>query len=77
MAAERNPEIRKAVNTLLRLSKDERVRAEYTARLIANLDRNSQLHEALEEKALDIAQKLKAMGLSTEQILTATGIQLK
>ena len=41
MIAERNPEIRKAVNTLYELSGDEQVRAEYEMRQKAWRDRLS------------------------------------
>ena len=81
MAAERNPEIRKAVNTLLRLSNDERVRAEYTARLIAKLDRNSQLHEAREEgrtaEKLETARRMKNAGRPLNEIEEFTGLSLE
>ena len=64
---------------------------DFRARMMAQLDRNSQLHEASEkahEKGLaegrskgrfeslaEVAQKMKSMGLTAEQILTITGIQ--
>ena len=79
MVAERNPEIRKAVNTLYELSADARVRAEYEARQKALRDRASQLGSAFDEGhekgRMEVAQRLKDMGLSAEQILAATGIK--
>ena len=44
MVAKSNAEINKAVETLFRLNADEQVRAIYDARMMAQLDRNSQLH---------------------------------
>ena len=43
MVAVRNPEIRKAVDTLYELSSDEQVRLDYERRLKALRDRNSQI----------------------------------
>ena len=43
MVAVRNPEIRKAVDTLYELSSDEQVRMDYERRLKALRDRNSQI----------------------------------
>jgi len=71
MVAERNPEIRKAVNTLYHLSTDEQKRMEYTARLIAKLDKNSQLSEARDEgraQEREYILKLLDQGLSPEEI---------
>ena len=84
MIAERNPEIRKAVDTLYELSADEKVRAEYEMRLKAWRDRLSQnegyyqegLVKGKQESRLEVARRMKAMGLSTEQITTATGLSL-
>ena len=49
MVAEKNPEIRKAVETLYELSADEKVRAEYEARQKAWRDRMSGLEDAKQE----------------------------
>ena len=49
MLAERNPEIRKAVDTLYELSADEKVRAEYEMRLKAWRDRMSGFEDARQE----------------------------
>ena len=90
MVAERNPEIRKAVDTLYELSGNEQVRGEYEVRLKAWRDRLSQnegyyqdgvlkgLEEGREkgraEALLEITRKMKDIGLSAEQIKTATGL---
>ena len=82
MTAERNPEIRKAVDTLYELSTTENVRAEYEMRLKAQRDRLSQIEGCYQEGKqegerkgrLDVALKLKAIGLSNEQIMAATGL---
>ena len=80
MVAEKNPEIRKAVDTLYELSADEEVRAQYEMRQKARLDRLTQLAESyqdgLAKGKLEVAQNLKAMGLSPDQIATATGLTL-
>jgi len=49
MVAEKNPEIRKAVETLYELSADEKVRAEYEMRQKAWRDRMSGLEDAKQE----------------------------
>ena len=72
MVAERNPEINNAVDTLFRLSADEKIRSEYTARLIAKLDRNSQLDEAYEKgmaKGQQEILKLLKGGKTPEEIM--------
>ena len=90
MVAERNPEIRKAVNTLYKLSGDEQVRAEYEMRLKAWRDRLSQNEgyyqdgvlkgreegraEGRDKALLETARNLKNMGLSAEQIKAATSL---
>ena len=88
MVAEKNPEIRNAVNTLYKISADDKIRAEYEARQKAWRDRESQFHgvreegrmegrmEGLAEGRAEIARKMKEMGISSEQILAATGIRL-
>jgi predicted transposase/invertase (TIGR01784 family) len=84
MVANKNPEIRKAVNTLYELSSDEQVRAEYEMRLKAWRDRLSQNDgyfqdgiikgraEGEESKALHIAQELIRMGLPFDTIVSIT-----
>jgi predicted transposase/invertase (TIGR01784 family) len=88
MVANKNPEIRKAVNTLYELSSDEKVRAEYEMRLKAWRDRLSQNDgyfqdgilkgrvegrvEGEESKALSIAQELIHMGLPFDAIVSST-----
>jgi predicted transposase/invertase (TIGR01784 family) len=75
MIAEKNPEIRKAVNTLYELSADEKVRAEYEMRQKAWRDRVSQIEGAYEDGKIDVAEKLKKMGLlTTDQISAATNL---
>ena len=90
MLAKRNPEIRQAANTLYTLSADEETRAEYEARLKARRDLHAQIAYAYDdglatgearglekgraEERLETARKLKAMGLSSEQITAATGL---
>jgi predicted transposase/invertase (TIGR01784 family) len=78
MVAEKNLEIRNAVNTLYELSADEKVRAEYEMRQKAWRDRISQIEGAYEDgvqkKAVDVAKKLKKRGLSTDQIAEDTGL---
>jgi predicted transposase/invertase (TIGR01784 family) len=96
MIAERNPEIRKAVDTLYELSTDEEVRAEYEMRQKALRDKLTQIDDSYQEGLvkgklegreegreegerkgkLEVAQKMKFMGLSTDQIATATGLSL-
>ena len=84
MVAEKNPEIRKAVDTLYKISTDEKARAVYELRMKSWRDQQSALHyavtkgraEGIAEGKYEVAQKMKDMGLSTEQILTATGIRI-
>jgi predicted transposase/invertase (TIGR01784 family) len=90
MVAVKNPEIRKAVNTLYDLSVNDSVRAEYEARMKAERDwasgieggRLQGLKQGLqqglelgrEEVKAETAKKLKSMGLSIPQISQATGL---
>jgi predicted transposase/invertase (TIGR01784 family) len=90
MVAEKNPEIRKAVDKLYVLSADEEARAQYEWRLKCIRDSNSLIDGALErgreegkiegyangkaEKARETARNFKKMGLSTEQIAQGTGL---
>ena len=81
MIAERNPEIRKAVNTLYELSADEKTRAEYEYRLKARRDTQWWIDSAREEgewyKAIGIARNLKARGRPLEEIAEDTGLDLE
>ena len=81
MVAVKNPEIRKAVNTLYQLSASERIRNEYEARKKAERDYINGMEGAYErgrlEEKMNTAQNLRAMGLSTEQIVQATGLSLE
>jgi predicted transposase/invertase (TIGR01784 family) len=78
MVAEKNPEIRKAVNTLYELSADEKVRAEYEMRQKAWRDRVSQIEGAYEDgaqkNAIEVAKKLKADNMPFGQISKYTGL---
>ena len=103
MVARSNAEIDKAVETLFRLNADDEIRSIYDYRLRCQLDRDSQLAEAIEKaeakaeakgeakglekgreeerakayaEKMETAKKLKDMGLSTEQIMAATGVQV-
>jgi predicted transposase/invertase (TIGR01784 family) len=73
-----NPTIAKAVDTLMYLSQDPESRAIYEARLKYQLDFNTAVHVA-EDKARDttkieIAKKLKSMGVSTEVIMKSSDL---
>jgi predicted transposase/invertase (TIGR01784 family) len=80
MVAGKNPEIRKAVDSLYELSGDERVRAEYEMRQKAWRDRLSQNEgyylEGRQEGILEIARNLKALEISADKIARATGLSL-
>ena len=88
MLATKTPELKKAVGVLKELSADERTRMLAEDREKARRDMASRLDGAREEGErkgreeglakgkLEVAQKLKAMGLSPEQIATATGLSL-
>ena len=81
MVAARNPEIRKAVNTLYELSADDKVRAEYEQRQKAWRDRKAvyeyMLDEAMLKRNIEIVQNFKKMGLSVEQIAQGTGLSIE
>jgi predicted transposase/invertase (TIGR01784 family) len=84
MVAERNHEVRRAVDTLYELSSDERVRAEYDMRLKAWCDRLSEIEGSFQDgiqkgraegeecKALDIARNMVRLGLSFETVVSST-----
>jgi predicted transposase/invertase (TIGR01784 family) len=74
MIAVKNPEIRKAVDTLYELSADEKVRAEYEMRQKAWRDRMWQIESAKDDTREEIARKFKKMGLSISQIADGTGL---
>ncbi|GBU29547.1 hypothetical protein R84B8_03119 [Treponema sp. R8-4-B8] len=78
MVAVKNPEIRKAVDTLYQLSSDEQVQAEHERRLKAWRDRASQLEgsylDGKKDKAIETARKMKAINLSVDQIVECTGL---
>jgi predicted transposase/invertase (TIGR01784 family) len=86
MVAEKNPEIRKAVDKLYVLSADEEARAQYEWRLKCIRDSNSLIDGAFHageekgkaegkaEKSLEIAHKMKYAGKSFEEIIAFTGL---
>jgi len=78
MVAVRNPEIRKAVDTLYQLSSDEQVQAEHERRMKAWRDRASQIEASFfdgkQENALETARKMKADNVSASQIAKYTGL---
>ena len=88
MVAERNPEIRKAVNTLYELSADEKLQAEYEMRQKAWRDRLSQNEgyymdgiqkgrlEGRKEALFETARKMKSRGRSIQEIVEDTGLSL-
>jgi predicted transposase/invertase (TIGR01784 family) len=82
MVAEKNPEIRKAVNTLYELSADEKVRAEYEMRQKAWRDRMSAIEGArqdgLQTGMQDGVQKTLELikgGKTPEEIMQIMGIE--
>jgi len=73
-----NPEIAKAVDTLMYLSQDPESRAAYEARLKYQLDFNTAVHAA-EDKAIDttkinIAKKMKRDGEPISKIAKFTDL---
>ncbi|MDR2393701.1 MAG: hypothetical protein LBD93_06065 [Treponema sp.] len=78
MIAERNPDIRGAVNTLYRLSEDPEVRAQLEYRDKVRRDHATLLHAAVQEgeaqNRAGIARNLKSLGLPLEVIEKATGL---
>lgn len=67
-------ELEEAVEQLKKLNADEEVRRIAMAEEWAEIDRISQLSEALEEEKLEIAQKMLAQGIAIEIIETVTGL---
>jgi predicted transposase/invertase (TIGR01784 family) len=74
MIAAKNPEIRKAVNTLYELSADEKVRAEYETRQKAWRDRMSQNEGYYREGALKVLDLIKS-GKTPEEAMDILGLQ--
>ncbi len=78
MAAVKNPEIRKAVDTLYQLSANEKVRAEYEARKKAERDYINGMEGAYqqgERKGLEkTARNALAQGLPLEVVQKITGL---
>ncbi len=82
MAAVKNPEIRKAVDTLYQLSADEKVRAEYEARKKAERDYINGMEGAYqqgerkgERKGLEkTARNALAQGFPLEVVQKITGL---
>jgi len=74
MVAVKNPEIRKAVDTLYQLSSDEQIQAEHERRLKAWRDRASQIEgsflDGKQEGRRDTARKMKAINLPIDQIIS-------
>jgi len=76
MLATKTPELKKAVGVLKELSADEHTRMLAEDREKARRDMASRLDGARKEGKLEVAQNLKAMGLSPDQIAAATGLSL-
>jgi predicted transposase/invertase (TIGR01784 family) len=90
MVAEKEPGVRKAVGVLMELSEDERNQMlqdardrwltdhqnalNYKYRLGKEEGREEGLQEGLAKRQLEIARKLKALGLPAEQIAAGTGL---
>jgi predicted transposase/invertase (TIGR01784 family) len=82
MVAVKNPEIRRAVETLYQLSADGQVQAEHERRMKAMRDYASEMNGAyLEGKqdgrmdtALEAARKMKANNVPVEQIIEYLGL---
>ena len=82
MLEEHSPELKKAVGVLKELSEDERTRMLFEDQEKARRDWASRMsgarregrEEGQRDARIDIANKLIDMGLSTEQIETATGL---
>jgi predicted transposase/invertase (TIGR01784 family) len=74
MLATKNPMIAEAYCKLQEMSEDEANRMIYEARLKAQRDEYSRLHGALKKRDREIAQNLKQLGISVEQIAQATSL---
>ena len=89
MLATKSPELKKAVGVLKELSEDERTRMIAEDREKARRDMVSRLNGARKEGErkgreegerkgrLEVTRKMKAMGISTDQIAAATGLSLE
>jgi predicted transposase/invertase (TIGR01784 family) len=81
MIAERNPEVREAVNTLYRISEDPEVRAQMEYREKARRDHATLLHAAVQEAKVrtetQIARNMKKRGIPIDQIAEDTGLSIK
>jgi predicted transposase/invertase (TIGR01784 family) len=82
MIAERNPEVRGAVDTLYRISEDPEVRAQMEYREKARHDHATLLYAAVQEgeargetrSRAEIARNLKKRGRPIDQIVEDTGL---
>ncbi|MDR1257420.1 MAG: Rpn family recombination-promoting nuclease/putative transposase [Spirochaetaceae bacterium] len=82
MIANRNPEIRGAVNTLYRLSEDPEVRARMEYREKARRDNATLMYAAVRDgetrgearSRAEIARNMKSLGITAEMIEKATGL---
>jgi predicted transposase/invertase (TIGR01784 family) len=74
MIAERNAEVRRAANTLYRLSEDPEVRAQMEYREKARHDHATLLYAAIQEGKTQVARNLKKGGLPIGQIAEYTGL---
>jgi predicted transposase/invertase (TIGR01784 family) len=85
MAAERNAEVRGAVNTLYRLSEDPEVRAQMEYRDKARRDHATLLYATVRDaeargearKSAQIAIRMKKQGLPVDQIVEYTGLSVE
>jgi predicted transposase/invertase (TIGR01784 family) len=78
MIAERNPEVRGAVDTLYRISEDPEVRAQMEYREKARRDHATLLYAAVREgearSRAEIARNMKKRGRAADQIAEDTGL---
>jgi predicted transposase/invertase (TIGR01784 family) len=74
MIAERNREVRAAVNTLYRISEDPAVRAQIEYREKARRDHATMMHAAVTEAVAEIARNMKNRGRPIDQITEDTGL---
>jgi predicted transposase/invertase (TIGR01784 family) len=77
MVAAKNPEIRKAVNTLYELSADEKVRAEYEQRQKAWRDREAVYEYKLDQALEKVARRMKSAGRPLSEIAEFTDLPLE
>ncbi|MES2614630.1 MAG: Rpn family recombination-promoting nuclease/putative transposase [Bdellovibrionota bacterium] len=71
------PMIAEAKETLYYLSHDEKERAIYKARKKYELDQMSEVQAARMQEKLEIARSLKALGVSSDTIVKASGLTLE